>query len=145
MAAPRSSAGAGGSRSARVKVVSVTATPSGRPRARSRRARRRAAKGGSGSAGVTGTRSASSGSVIAVLPSPFGVGGTERRPGANQQRRGGVQRTAEDRGDLGNRQVVHVPQGERGTVMRAQAAEHHPRRHGVDGLVPRVGRARLGL
>src|SRR5215471_6862457 len=116
MAAPRSCAGAGGSRSARVKVVSVTATPSGRPRARSRRARRRAAKVGSGSAGVTGARSVSSGSVIAVLPSSFGVGGTERRPGPHQQRLGGVHGTAEDRGDLRDRQVVHVPQGERGAV-----------------------------
>src|SRR5215471_6487941 len=110
MAAPRSSAGAGGSRPARVRVVSVTATPSGRPRARSRRARRRAAKAGSGSAGVTGARRASSGSVIAVLLSPFGVGGTERRPGPHQQRLGGVHGTDEDRGALGDRQVVHVPE-----------------------------------
>src|SRR5947207_12585991 len=139
MAAPRSSAGAGGSRSAMVRLVSDTATPSGRARARFRWARRRAAKAASGSAGVTGARSASSGSVIAVLPSPFGIGGTERGPGPHQQRLGGVHGTAEDRGDLGDRQVVHVPQGERGAVMRAQAAEYRPRRHGVDGLVPRVG------
>src|SRR5690348_898130 len=111
--------GAAPAGSAVVKVVPVTATPSGRPRARSRRARRRAAKAGSGSAGVTGTRSTSSGSVIAVLPSPFGIGGTERRPGAHQQRLGSVHGTAEDRGDLRDRQVVHVPQGERGAMMQA--------------------------
>src|SRR5689334_1314041 len=103
-----------------IAPVSDTATPSGRSRARSRRARKRAANAGSGSAGVTGARSTPNGSAIAVLLPLAAVGGTERRPRPHQERLGGVHGAAEQASDLRHGQVVHVPQGEHGPVMRPE-------------------------
>src|SRR5215469_303256 len=123
--------------------MSVTATPSGRARARSRRARRRAAKAGSGSTGVTGSRSASNGSGIADLPSLRRVRGAERRPGPDQQRLGGVHGTAEHAGHLGHRQVIHVPQRQRGPVVRAEPLQHVLGPQGIEPGVPRVVAVRI--
>src|SRR5450759_5729978 len=122
MAAPAAGTAAGSGAS----VLAVTATPEGRARARSIRARRRAAKAGSGSTGLTGVRSTSNGSVTAAPFREFGVGAPEGGPGAHQQRLGGVQGPVQQSGDLGDRQVVEVAQGEGDAVVRGQPVEGRP-------------------
>src|SRR3954468_8361782 len=105
-------------------------------RARRRRSRNAAANAGSGSTGSTGRRRRRNGSVIAA---PGGdVRPAEGAAGPDQQRLRGVDRAAQEGGDLRYRQVVEVAQGEGGSVLRGQALEHLLRAEGVEPDVPRV-------
>src|SRR4029453_1479513 len=93
----------------RVMVLGSPGSRGGSTRAR--RARKRAAKAGSGSMGVSAVRSASNGSgKVGILL--LRVGAAERQPRAHKKRFGGVQRAVEHGGDVGNREIVEVPQGQ---------------------------------
>src|SRR3954468_8725101 len=104
--------------------------------ARARRARSSAAKRGSGAVRAAGRRSWENGSVIAAPGSD--VRAAEGGAGAHEQRLGRVHRAVEQGGDLRHRQVVEVPQGEDGAVLRGQAVEHLLRAERVEPNLPRV-------
>src|SRR3954469_9848723 len=90
--------------------------------ARARRARSSAAKRGSGSTRWVGRRSWGNGSVIAA---PGGeVRAAAGGAGGHAHRLVRVRRAVGQGGVLRRREVVEVPQGEDGAVLRGQAVEH---------------------
>src|SRR5215471_17622033 len=111
-------------------------------RARATRARKRAAKAGSGSIGVGAVRSASNGSGTASVLL-FRVGAAERHPGAHEQRFGGVDGAVENIGNVGDGQVVQVPQREYASVLQRELLKRLPRAEAIQMHIPRV--LRLGL
>src|SRR5215469_12167041 len=114
----------------------MAAPPVGPRRARTTRARRSAANNGSGWMGTTGSRSPSSGSGISpLLPA---VRMAERSPRPDQQRLRRVDGAAQVLGDLRDRQAVHVAQGQRRTVMRAERVEHLARSQRVEPRLPGI-------
>src|SRR5690349_9870128 len=86
-----------------------------------RRRRRSAANVGRGASGTFGSRNDSNGS--AGIAPPFVVPRTERVPGAYQQCLCRVHGAAQMVGDLGDREVVDVPQRQRGAMVRAELLE----------------------
>src|SRR3954447_9159673 len=131
-------AGSVAARSGSVLVVVTGVTPLGSASARSRRARSSRVKAGSGSTGRPGSCRSVNGSRMAVLPSVVDVVRTERRARPNEQRLGGMKGAPEDGGDLRDRKVIDITEGECESVLRRQGGEGLSSAHRIQVGVPRV-------
>src|SRR5262245_5044990 len=126
-----------------VRIITVASSPSRMPSSIRSRSASSATNAGRGGTASRVRRSASKGSLMTASFS-FQVDAAVRRPGAHEQRLGGTGCAPEQLGDLGDGQPVHVPEGEREPMVRAQRSEHIVRAHLVEAHVPRIV-VRLGI